>query len=83
MAERLKAEQDDFARRAADRRADGIRLRKQKRWLDALQADSRASEYRQSRDARAAELKRIRPFVDHERRLRDPQRKLTLAGDPQ
>lgn len=83
MAARLRAERNDFAKRAAERRRDAIEYRKRRRWLEALEADSRASEYRWSRDQRKAELSRIKPFVDHERRVHDRQRKLTLKGDPQ
>lgn len=82
-AARMRAERDDFARRAADRRRDAIELRKQSRFLDALIADSRASEYRKSRDDRAVELKRVAPFVSHEKASRDAQRRLASTREPQ
>ena len=82
-AARMKAERDDFAKRAADRRRDAIDFRKRRRWLEALEADTRAREYRAARDDRGAELKRVAPFVAHEKAFRDQQRRLALIADPQ
>jgi len=82
-AARLKAERDDFAKRAADRRRDAIDYRKKGRWLDALEADGRAREYRASRDQRAAELKRVRPLAAHEKASRAAQARLSRTDEPQ
>ncbi len=82
-AARLKAERDDFAKRAADRRRDAIDCRRKGRWLDALEADTRAREYRTSRDQRAAELKRVRPLAAHENASRVAQACLSRTGEPQ
>lgn len=57
---RLRFERAKFAKMAADRRRDAIELRKKRRWLDALIADGRASEYRKSRDQWDCEIKKIR-----------------------
>jgi hypothetical protein len=57
---RLRFERAKFARMAAERRREAIDLRKQRRWLDALLADDRASEYRNSRDQWSAEIGRIK-----------------------
>jgi hypothetical protein len=57
---RLRFERAKYAKMAADRRREAIKLRKQRRWLDALLADDRASEYRKSRDQWQAEIARIR-----------------------
>lgn len=56
---RVRHERDAYALRAARNRTDAIELRKRRRWLDALLADTRASEYRATRDQYAAEAKRI------------------------
>lgn len=57
---RIRFERAKFAKMAAERRQDAIDFRKQRRWLDALLADGRASEYRKSRDQRDTEIRRIR-----------------------
>jgi hypothetical protein len=57
---RLRYERGAYAKRAADRRREAIELRKKRRWLDALLADDRASEYRRTRDQFDSEIKRIR-----------------------
>lgn len=57
---RLRHERAAYAKRAADRRRDAAECRKAKRWLDALIATGRASEYRATRDQLDAEIKRIR-----------------------
>lgn len=57
---RLRHERAAYAKRAADRRREATEYRRRRRWLDALIADSRASEYRATRDQLDAEIKRIR-----------------------
>jgi hypothetical protein len=52
---RMRAETSAYAKRAADNRQRAIDLRKRRDWLGALQADCRASEYRQTRDRYAAD----------------------------
>ena len=56
---RVRYERDAYAARAARSRKDAIEYRRQRRWLDALKADSRAREYRATRDQYAAEARRI------------------------
>lgn len=56
---RNRHERDAYARRASDRRKEATALRKQRKWVAALVADDRASEYRRTRDQYAAEVKRI------------------------
>jgi hypothetical protein len=60
---RVRFERDQYAARAARNRKEAIELRKKRRWLDALLADSRASEYRNTRDQYAAEARRIQDFL--------------------
>lgn len=60
MLEGLRYEAGSFAKRAADKRRLAIELRKQRRWLEALEADSRAAEYRRTRDNRAAAAKKLK-----------------------
>ena len=57
---RLRFERAKFAKMAAERRREAIELRKKRRWLDAMFADDRASEYRKSRDQWSDEIARIR-----------------------
>lgn len=57
---RLRFERAKFAKMAAERRREAIELRKQRRWLDALRADDRASEYRKSRDQWSNEINKVR-----------------------
>lgn len=82
IALRLRAERDDFAKLAADRRRDAIDFRKRGRLLDALNADIRAREYRDSRDERASELRRIKPHVAHERAVRAVHARSSRSGEP-
>lgn len=58
--ERMRAEGAAFAKRAAYQRKLAIELRKKRDWLGALMADTRASEYRRSRDQYLAEAKKIK-----------------------
>jgi len=60
---RVRFERDQYAGRAAQNHKDAIEMRKRRRWLDALKADMRASEYRATRDQFAAEAKRIAEFL--------------------
>lgn len=57
---RLRFERAKFAKMAAERKREATELRKQRRWLDALKAADRASEYRQTRDQWTAEINKIR-----------------------
>lgn len=83
IAQRLRAERDNFAKLAASRRRDAIAFRKEGRWLDALNADSRAREYRDSRDERSAELRRVKHHVARERSFRATQARLCRVDEPQ
>lgn len=60
---RNRHERDAYAARATRNRKDAIEFRKRRRWLDALLADTRASEYRATRDQFAEEVKRIAAFL--------------------
>lgn len=60
---RVRFERDQYAARAARNRRDAIEHRKKRRWLDALLADTRASEYRNTRDQFAAEAKRLQGLL--------------------
>jgi hypothetical protein len=53
----LRVSRDKFAMMAAERRRDAIELRKKRRWLDALQADGQAAEYRETRDRYSEDLR--------------------------
>lgn len=56
---RVRHERDAYAKRAADRRREAIELRKGRRFVDALVADDRASEYRRTRNQYHTEAKRL------------------------
>ena len=58
--ERMRAEGSAFAKRAAYQRQLAIDLRKKRDWLGALMADTRASEYRHTRDQFLSEAKKIK-----------------------
>lgn len=57
---RLRYERGAYAKRAAQRRRDAVECRRRRDWLGALEADSRASEYRRTRDQFAEEINKIR-----------------------
>ena len=61
---RLRYERDAYSSRATRKRKEAIALRKQRRWLDALIADERASEYRATRDQYAAEAQKLKTMWD-------------------
>jgi hypothetical protein len=56
---RYRAEKAAYAKRAAAKRKEAIELRKRRRFLDALIADSRAAEYRRTRDQYAQEARDV------------------------
>lgn len=57
---RLRFERAKFSKLAATKRQEAIELRKHRQWLQALLADDRAAEYRNSRDQRKAEIAHIK-----------------------
>lgn len=62
---RYRAERGAYAKRAAAKRKEAIKLRKIGRWLDAMMADDRASEYRRTRDQYAQEARDVMAKLKH------------------
>ncbi len=56
----LRTDRDKFKRLSAERRRDAAELRKERRFLEALKAMDRCSEYRESADKAQAEMNRIK-----------------------